>query len=58
MLLDVLIIQNLALYEVFRMLIQDKGETQDFRGCRLRFCVRDVSDVSSIPQPVCPPLLD
>jgi len=33
MLLDVLIIQNLALYEVFRMLIQDKGETQDFRGC-------------------------
>ena len=33
MLLDFLIIQNLALYEVFRMLIQDKGETQDFRGC-------------------------
>ena len=33
MLLDFLIIQNLALYEVFRMLIQNKGETQDFRGC-------------------------
>ena len=33
MLLDFLIIQNLVLYEVFRMLIQDKGETQDFRGC-------------------------
>ena len=33
MLLDFLIIQNLALYEVFGMLIRDKGETQDFRGC-------------------------
>ena len=32
-LLDFLIIQNLALYEVFLMLINDKGETQDFRGC-------------------------
>ena len=33
MLLEFLLIQNLALYEVFRMLIQDKGERQDFRGC-------------------------